>query len=188
MGALGIERDISAVCEGYLGCGGYLSPKLCAARTRPVPNFDAKTWGSGEEKTDSSRHRHLAWLPSGIHCHGLSMSQIQDTRPSRLWSSEESGLCSQGQMPPWLRQLEAQPAAHSQSTSSVLILRKQGAWLQRSNSRPLFRAKPCDTPGRAYITSRGTRENVSSDYLTVLWRTCEGTASEFRLLDFFWAP
>jgi hypothetical protein len=43
------------VYEGYLGCGGVPESKLCAARTRPVPNFDAKTWGSGEGKTDNSR-------------------------------------------------------------------------------------------------------------------------------------
>ena len=44
-----------AVCEGYLGCGGVPKSKLCAARTRPVPNFDAKTWTSGEGNTDHSR-------------------------------------------------------------------------------------------------------------------------------------
>jgi hypothetical protein len=49
-------RDISAVCEGYLGRGGVPNSKLCAARTRPVPNFGCQDQGLGGENTDSVTH------------------------------------------------------------------------------------------------------------------------------------
>lgn len=60
-------------------------PKVCAARTRPVPNFDAKTWGSGEEMTDNSRHGQLSGLQFG---HGFTWtfygSDAADKMPSLL--------------------------------------------------------------------------------------------------------